>query len=75
MIIALHCLPDSYVKGVVVVIVYNEHWEQGIQIELTCITKLFPCSPNQCQHHLNYILIPCPDTELFHSDCLSELPI
>ena len=30
-----------YILCVVVVIVCNEHWEQGIQIELTCNSKLF----------------------------------
>ena len=30
-----------YILCVVVVIVFNEHWEQGIQIEMTCNTKLF----------------------------------
>ena len=29
-----------YILCVVVVIVCNEHWEQGIQIELTCNTKI-----------------------------------
>ena len=28
-------------------------------------SKLFPCSPNQCQHHLNYIHIPCPELSCF----------
>ena len=48
-----------------VVIVCNYYWEQGIQIELACNSKLFPCSPNQCQHHLNYIHIPCPELSCF----------
>ena len=30
-----------YILCVVVVIICNEHWEQGIQIEMTCNTKLF----------------------------------
>ena len=30
-----------YLLCVVVVIVCSEHWEQGIQIELTCNSKLF----------------------------------
>ena len=30
-----------YILCVVVVIVCNEHWEQGIQIEMTCNSKLF----------------------------------
>ena len=48
-----------------VVIMCNEHWEQGIQIELICNSKFFPYSPNQCQHHLNYIHIPCPELSCF----------
>ena len=54
-----------YILCVVVVNVCNEHWEQGIQIELTCIQSCFPCSPNQCQRHLNYIHIPCPELSCF----------
>ena len=34
-------LLHMYTLCVVVVIVCNEHWEQGIQIELTCNSKLF----------------------------------
>ena len=30
-----------YILCVVIVIVCNEHWEQGIQIEMTCNSKLF----------------------------------
>ena len=47
-----------YILCVAVVIVCNDHWEQGIQIELTR-------SPNQCQHHLNYINRPCPELSFF----------
>ena len=47
-----------YILCVVVVIVCNEHWEQFIQIGMTC-------SPNQCQHHLNHIHIPCPELSCF----------
>ena len=54
-----------YILCVVVVIVCNEHWEQDIQIELTCGLSCFPCSPNQCQHRLNYIHIPCPELSCF----------
>ena len=54
-----------YILCVVVVILCNEHWEQGIQIEMTCNSKLFPCSHNQCQHHLNHIHIPCPELSCF----------
>ena len=54
-----------YILCVVDVIVCNEHWEQGIQLELTCSSKLFPCSPYQCQHHLNYIHITCPELSCF----------
>ena len=36
------CYPlDRYILCVVGVVVCNEHWEQGIQIELTCNSKLF----------------------------------
>ena len=58
--------------GTYFVIVCNDHWKQVIQIELTCNSKIiltyyfcFPCSPNQCQHHLNYIHIPCPELSCF----------
>ena len=34
-----------YIACVVVVIVCNEHWELGIQIELTCNLKLFSLWP------------------------------
>ena len=34
-----------YIVSVVVVIVCNEHWEQGIQIELTCNSKSFSLWP------------------------------
>ena len=34
-----------YILCVVVVIVCNEHWEQGIQIELICNSKLFSFKP------------------------------
>ena len=69
----LRCVSDKFmciiryrhILCVVGVIVCNEHWKQGIQIELTCNSKLFPCSPNQCQHHLNYIHIPCPELSCF----------
>ena len=67
----LRCVSDKfmsvirYILCVVVVNVCNEHWEQGIQIELTCIQSCFPCSPNQCQRHLNYIHIPCPELSCF----------
>ena len=55
----------TYFLCVVVVIVCNKHWKQGIQIELTCHSKLFHCSPNQCQHHLYYIHIPCQELSCF----------
>ena len=54
-----------YILCEVVVIVCNEHWERGIQIEMTCNSKMFPCIPNQCQHHLNRIHIPCPELGCF----------
>ena len=28
-------------------------------------SSCFPCSPNQCLHHLNYIHIPCPELSCF----------
>ena len=34
-----------YIVCVVVVIVCNKHWEQGIQIELTCNSKLLSLQP------------------------------
>ena len=34
-----------YILCVVVVIVCNEHWRQGIQIEMTCNSKLFSLLP------------------------------
>ena len=54
-----------YIVCLVGVIVFNKHWEQGIQIELACNSKFFPCSPYQCQHHLNYIHILCPELSCF----------
>ena len=59
----------------VVVIVCKEHWEQGIQIELTCNSKLFSLlslsvsTPSELYTHT------LTRTELFHTDCLSELPL
>ena len=56
-----------YILCVVGVIVCNEHWEQGIQIELTYNSKLFSLStPSELYPYT------LPKTELFHSDCLSE---
>ena len=54
-----------YILCVVVAIVCNEHWEQGIQIEMTGNSNCFPCSTNQCQHHLNHIRIPSPELSCF----------
>ena len=39
------------------------------------IQSSIPCISNQCQHQLNNIPYTSPRTELFHSECLSELPI
>ena len=43
----------------------SSDWEQGLQIEMTCNQSCFPCSPNQCQHHLNHIHIPCLELSCF----------
>ena len=50
----LRCVSDKFMsviigtyslQCVVVVIVCNEHWEQGIQIEMTCNSKVFSLKP------------------------------
>ena len=54
-----------YILCIVVVIMCNEHWEQGYRQSWHAIQSCFPCSPYQCQHHLNYIHIPCPELSCF----------
>ena len=64
-----------YILCVVVVIVCNEHWEQGIQIELACNSKLFSLYPLSVSTPSELYPYTMPRTELFHSDCLSDPPI
>ena len=59
----------------VVVIVCNGHWEQGIQIEMTCNSKLFSLYPLSVSTPSESYPNTLPRTELFHSDCVSELQI
>ena len=68
-------LLNRYILCVVVLIVCNEHWEQGIQIELTCNSKLFSLYPLLVSTPSELYPYTLLRTELFHSDCLSELPI